>query len=58
MLKSLSLLTLWIFAPPFVIVAIGGQLIYASRRLRRQRLVDRAAQRIQTHTQLAAGFLS
>ncbi len=58
MIKALPLLAIWIFAPPLVFVAIGSQLIYASHQMRRQRLIDRAQQRIRTHTLLAAGHLS
>lgn len=58
MIKALPLLAIWIFAPPLVFVAIGSQLIYASHQMRRRRLVDRAQQRIRTHTLLAAGDLS
>lgn len=49
MIKILPLLAIWIFAPPFVFVAIGSQLIYASRQARRQRLMTRAYRLIQSH---------
>jgi len=54
MIKILPLLAIWIFAPPLVFVAIGSQLIYASRQTRRQRMTTRAHRLIQSHTQLAS----
>ncbi|CUQ67310.1 exported protein of unknown function [Candidatus Nitrospira inopinata] len=47
--KLLLLVTIGIFAPPFLWLACGSQLVYASRLARRQRLIQRAHRLIHTH---------
>jgi hypothetical protein len=50
MIKTVSLLAIWIFAPPLVLVAVGSQLIYASYQVRRRRLSERTQRLIHAHT--------
>lgn len=46
-----------IFAPPLVWLMLGGQLIYASRLVRRRRLTDKAHLLIRTHSTLDTATL-
>lgn len=49
MIKILPLLAIWTLAPPFVLVAIGSQLIYASQQERRRRLRERTQRLMDAH---------
>lgn len=58
MIKILPLLAVWIFAPHLIWMAIGSQLLYASRLARRQRMTTRVQRLIHTHIHLAPSTLS
>lgn len=49
-MKTLVLVLISIFAPPLLWFACGGQLIYASRLVRRERLAERTDHLIQRHS--------
>ncbi len=49
MIKLLPVLAVGIFAPPLIWMAVGGQLIYASQRARRQRLESNTSRLIHAH---------
>jgi hypothetical protein len=50
MVKLSLLVLVGIFAPPLLWLACGGQLVYASRLARRQRLAERAHRLIHAHS--------
>lgn len=54
MTKMLPLLVVGILAPPLLGLAIGGQLMYASYRMRRRRLAAKTDALLRTHLEFGA----